>query len=127
MTVKEMTLNQKSTWQDVASARRKYRDETIAQVEPAIPDPPSKLPCNVTPIPKDLLSTEEVGITELTPEALVSDLATGKLTSTEVTKAYLRRAGLAQKLVRRINSITTGCLQPNHILCLGQLCHRATS
>ena len=78
---------------------KEHRDVTIAEVEPPVPDVPSDLPRNVTSIPKKLLSLAEITITETTPEQLVADLAAGKLTSKEVTNAFLRRAGLAQKLV----------------------------
>jgi Asp-tRNA(Asn)/Glu-tRNA(Gln) amidotransferase A subunit family amidase len=54
---------------------------------------------NVTGIPAKLLAGETVLITEKLPEQLISDLASGKLTSTVVTKAFLQRAGLASKLV----------------------------
>ena len=86
-------------WQDVAKTAQKYRDESIARVKPDVPDVPLHLPQDVTPIPKELLSKKEVKITEILAEDLVESIALGKLTSTEVIKAFLRRAGLAQKLV----------------------------
>ena len=89
----------KPSWQDVARQVQDHRTNTIAEVQPQIPDVPKNLPRNVTSIPRDLLSSREVEITESTTEILVASLATGKLTSREVTNAFLRRAGLAQKLV----------------------------
>ena len=87
------------TWQEIAESMQKHRADTIAAVQPAVPDPPTNLPLNVTGIPKELLSEEVVSITEKPPEQLISDLASGKLTSTAVTEAFLQRAGLSSKLV----------------------------
>ncbi len=83
----------KSTWQSIAHQVQGYRDSTVAQIYPSVPDVSLELPLNVTIIPKQLLSTREVEITELAPEALIESLALGKLISIEVTKAFLRRAG----------------------------------
>ncbi len=90
-----------ATWQEVAADRQKHRDATIAAIQPPIPDVPAELPLNVTTIPKQLLTAEEVTITETPVEELVALLVGQKWTATEVIKAYLRRAGLAQKLVTR--------------------------
>ena len=89
----------KASWQDIAKTAQKHRDESIDRVEPSVPDVPLYLPVDVTPLPKELLSQEEVDITESAAESLVASLASGQLTSTAVVKAFLRRAGLAQKLV----------------------------
>lgn len=86
-------------WQEVADKAQKHRDKTISQVQPPVPDVPSELPLDVTPIPRALLHPKEVKITEMSPEDLVRALAAGVLTSTEVTNAFLRRAAVAQKLV----------------------------
>ena len=100
----------KSSWQEVAKKAQEHRDESIKLVKPPIPDVPSDLPLNVTEIPKKLLTMEEVTITETAPEDLAKSLACGKLTSTAVTNAFLRRAGVAQRLagcfwkVQRIDS-----------------------
>lgn len=88
----------KPSWQDTTRHVQEHRTSTIAEVQPPIPDVPKDLPRNVTLIPRDLLSSSEVEITESTTEVLVASLATGKLTSREVTNAFLRRAGLAQNL-----------------------------
>jgi len=88
------------SWQDIAKQAQKHRDETIAAVQPPVPDVASDLPLNVSGIPKELLSEREIDITETAPEDLVEHMSTGTITSAEVTTAFLRRAGLAQKLVR---------------------------
>lgn len=89
----------KRHWQDVAKEAQDYRDASINRVEPAIPAVPQVLPQDRTDVPKSLLSAEEVLITQTAPENLLNSLASGKLTSTAVVKAFLRRAGVAQALV----------------------------
>lgn len=89
-------------WQEVARIAQEARDKSIELVQPPVPDIPADLPLNVSGIPKQLLTPAEVEITETPPEVLVESLASGKLTSVEVVNAFLRRAGLAQKLVSAI-------------------------
>ena len=89
------------SWQEIAQIAQDLRDKSIQQVKPAIPDVPSELPLNVSKLPRELLSKAEVDITETSPEGLLDLLASGKITSTEVAEAFLRRAGLAQELVCR--------------------------
>lgn len=90
------------SWQDISKQAQEHRDASIKLVKPSVPGVPSELPLDVTGIPKLLLTTEEVIITETSPEDLVASLASGKVTSTTVTNAFLRRAGIAQKLVSRL-------------------------
>ena len=92
------------SWQEVAKIAQDHRDGSIAQVDPSVPDVPSAadLPLNVSSLPKELLSKTEVLITETSPERLIESLASGERSSVEVTRAFLRRAGLAQKLVCKI-------------------------
>lgn len=92
-------MTHRSPWQDIAHQVQSHRDHTLGQIKPCIPDVPYSLPLNVTAIPQTLLSPREVEITTTCAEDLIVSLATGTLTSTEVTNAFLRRAGLAQKLV----------------------------
>lgn len=98
-------FKQMSTWQETAKQVQDYRDSTIASVEPPIPDVAKDLPLNVTNIPKEVLTEGEIELTESTPEYLLNALAAGWITSTEVTKAFLRRAGLAQKLTNCITEL----------------------
>lgn len=88
-----------SSWQHVAKTAQDLRDASISRIHPSVPDVPSGLPANVTGIPKHLLTTDEVLITETSTEGLVSSLASGELASTVVVNAFLRRASIAQKLV----------------------------
>lgn len=89
-----------SSWQDVAKTAQHLRDASISRVKPPVPEVPSNLSRNVTDIPKYLLTTDEVVITQNPPEDLVASLASGEFTSTAVVNAFLRRASIAQKLVR---------------------------
>jgi hypothetical protein len=92
-------------WQDIAREAQDYRD---ASIEPFLgitgqgAGVPEKLPKNSMSVPITALSPRDNEITELLPEQLTQLLATGKFSSTEVTTAFLRRAALAQKLVRNI-------------------------
>jgi amidase len=92
-------FKQLSTWQETAKQLQDHRDTTVAAVEPELPSLPDDLPLNVTVFPKQILSEKELEITTSPPESLLERLATGKITSVEVTSAFLRRAALAQKLV----------------------------
>ncbi|KAL9013814.1 MAG: hypothetical protein Q9173_001507 [Seirophora scorigena] len=93
------------TWKDVAKIAQDLRDASLSRVEPSLPDVPSELPRDVTDLPKQLLAENEVLITQTSPEDLVKSLAIGKLTSTTVVAAFLRRAGLAQKLTNCITEL----------------------
>jgi amidase len=111
------------SWQDIAKIAQDLRDDSIAKVKPTVPDVPLELPLNVSKLPGELLSEPEISITETTPEKLLDALAAGKLTSTEVTNAFLRRAGLAQKLVWRPPVYPSSCSDYGVV---GQLHHRAS-
>ena len=89
------------TWQEIASDVQKYRDKTISQVSPPIPNVPTQLPLNVTKLPQEFLSSKEIEITETPCEKLLFALAQRQVSCKNVTNAFLRRAGLAQKLVSR--------------------------
>ncbi|RDW87467.1 amidase-7 [Coleophoma crateriformis] len=93
-----------ATWQEVAADRQKHRDATIAAVEPALPEI-SEIPTNTTPIAKKVLTADEIKITESTVEVLAVQLEKGEISAVEVTKAFLRRAGLAQKVTNCITEL----------------------
>jgi amidase len=97
-----VTIESGATWEEVATDRQKHRDASIAAVQPSLPDPPADLPLNVSGIPRQLLSNDEVKITETPPEKLLSLLANRSVSAKSVTTAFLRRAGLAQKLVLHV-------------------------
>ncbi|KAL9077583.1 MAG: hypothetical protein Q9157_003307 [Trypethelium eluteriae] len=93
------------TWQEIALDVQKYRDKTIDEVSPPISDVPTHLPLNVTNVPKDLLTSTEISITETPPEELLIAIEKRQYSCKEVTNAFLRRAGLAQKLVNCITEL----------------------
>lgn len=93
------------SWQDIAIRKQDHRNKSIAKLNPPVPNIPDELPRDVTGVPRDLLEAREVNITEMSTEELVAALATGDLTSVEVTKAFLRRAGVAQKLVNCVTEL----------------------
>lgn len=98
-------FKQLSTWQETAKQLQDHRDATIAALDPPLPALPNELPLNVTGIPRQVLTEREMELTESSPEYLLNGLAAGFVTSTEVTTAFLRRAGLAQKLVNCVTEL----------------------
>lgn len=92
-------------WKEIAQRAQRYRDASIALVEPPVPKVPDVLPLNVTPLPREHLSQAEIEITETLPEALLAKLAHGSLQCLDVTKAFLRRAALAQALTNCITEL----------------------
>ncbi|KAG0645545.1 amidase [Hyphodiscus hymeniophilus] len=91
-----VTIASGATWQEVAADRQAYRDSTIALVEPPLSEI-SDIPLNTIPLAKQVLTAEEINITESTVEDLAATIAKGELSAVTVTKAFLRRAALAQK------------------------------
>ena len=89
----------KTSWQHIAHQVQHHRASKIAEVQLQIPDVSKNLRDNVISVPRELLSSREIEITESRAEILVAALATSELTSREVTNAFLRRAALAQILV----------------------------
>jgi amidase len=92
-------------WQDIAREAQDHRDASIKPflgITGRCVSIPEKLPKNSMSVPSNTLSPRDNEITELLPEQLTKLLASGKFSSTEVTTAFLRRAALAQKLVRKI-------------------------
>lgn len=61
----------------------------------------TQIPSNVMEIPKScgILSSKQIEITEQTATELLEKLATGALSSVEVTEAFLARAAIAHQLV----------------------------
>lgn len=100
-----MVPQQKLSWQESARQVQAVRDRSIKHVDPTIAALPDIHTGRVIDFPRKHLSQTEIAITESPAETLVASLATGKLTATAVTNAFLRRAAIAQKLV----SNTTGC------------------
>jgi amidase len=98
-----VTIANGASWQEVAKDRQRHRDETIAAVKPNIPEI-AGIPLNTLSLARQILTEEEIHITESTPEELLAELTKGDLSAVEVTNAFLRRAALAQKAVCRISA-----------------------
>jgi hypothetical protein len=79
------------------------RDRSLAAVRPPLDFSrlPHPLPKNVIPLAKDLLTEEELAITGLDVPELLAAIRRKQYTCLTVTSAFLRRAALAQELVRR--------------------------
>ena len=95
----KLDTKKKRPWQDIAREAQQYRDASITQIQPELPQLPEDLPKDVTKIPATVLSSEEIQITEMLLEDLLSVMASADVSAVAVTTAFLRRAGLAQKLV----------------------------
>jgi hypothetical protein len=93
-----VTISSGATWQEVAADRQKHRDATLSLLDPPL-HTIDNLPLYTIPLASKYLTAEEKKITETLPENLVSQLAKGELSSVAVTKAFLRRAALAQLAV----------------------------
>ncbi|KAB8298765.1 hypothetical protein EYC80_000940 [Monilinia laxa] len=99
-----ITTKAGASWQEVAKDRQRHRDETISAVEPTIPEI-TDVPLNTLSVAKQVLTADELKITEATVEDLVAKLAKGELSSIQVASAFLRRAGLAQKMTNCITEL----------------------
>ncbi len=102
-------MTERPPWQDIAHQVQIHRARTLSQIQPPIPDVPSPLPRNVSTLPQTLLTPREAEITAQFAEDLVASLAAGRLSSVEVTNAFLRRAGLAQNLVTSLPISCDSC------------------
>lgn len=84
-------------WEEKAQPARTKRDRSLAQVEPPLQNLPDHLPQNSQSLPKTVLTPKELEITEgYTVTKLLAKLRSRELSSEEVTRAFLRRAALAQ-------------------------------
>lgn len=94
----------KRPWQETAKEAQEYRDASLARVSglSSIDKPVhlnESILKNFVNIPREILPSLDVQITETLPENLIQALASGELSATDVTAAFLRRAVLAQKFV----------------------------
>ena len=95
-----------ASWQEIARNAQTHRDQTVEAVNPPLPSLPSNLSHNVIDVPRQILSQQEIRITETPVLTLVEQLAAGKLAATAVTNAFLRRAAVAQKLVHTCSNLS---------------------
>lgn len=79
---------------------KKQRLEASIPAEWRIDSLPSDVSAFSYPKKSQLLSAEELGITESSATDLVKRMASGELTSVAVTTAFCKRAALAHQLVR---------------------------
>ena len=82
----------------IAQARA-VRDTSIADIQPPLPPLPVPLPKNVTALAKDTLTEQEYKITSYDAIELLEAIQEKVFTCEEVTRAFLRRAALAQQVV----------------------------
>ena len=92
-------------WQEIAVSAQKHRDRTIDNVTPPLPPLPPIISHNVTDVPRQLLSEDEIQITETPASDLIQLLARGEIKAAIVAMAFLRRAALAQKLVNCVHEL----------------------
>ncbi|KAI5299383.1 hypothetical protein KEM56_003289 [Ascosphaera pollenicola] len=84
-------------YQPAVKKVRDYRESTLAKVEPPLKDLPSPLPANCQGLPAQVLTERERELTEKYEAVeLVELMSSKKVTCEEVTRAFLRRAALAQ-------------------------------
>lgn len=75
------------------------RDTSVAEVQPPLFDVPNSSAKNVRRIADDVLTSEELRITSFDAPELIKLIREKSYTCEAVTRAFLRRAALAQKLV----------------------------
>lgn len=112
-----VNMNENIDWRAAVTKAQNRRDESLKETLAELPSIPDALPENVTGIPRQLLSERDLAITDQDAERLLPALASGKLSSVEVTEAFLRRAALAHKLVRAC-PILAANLEANSLLTL---------
>lgn len=89
-----------TTWQEKAQSARDYRDASLAKVNPPIGPLPDPLPLSSQDLPKQHLTEREYELTQnYDAVQLLGMLRRKELTSEELTRAFLRRAALAQYAV----------------------------
>jgi amidase len=86
-------------WKTTVKQKQWQLELSIRDIHPVKPALGEDLPLNVTGIPKRVLSTSELQITETPAEKLVQYIAEKKFSSLEVTRAFLKRAAVASRLV----------------------------
>ena len=99
MDPKRKRQQKEPTWQSIAREAQQHRDNSINLVAPPMPDLSRLSPENATLVPATVLSEQDLRLTELCSEDLLSEIASRKVTATTVASAFLRRAAIAQKLV----------------------------
>lgn len=101
-----------STWQQLVDRKTQQRDEAIRNEWQISPPSPDQLDVTTIPESSHLLTSFELEITETSDvELILNNLASGRWTSVDVTKAFYKRAVIAHQVVSVYFSIyTTGCI-----------------
>ncbi|KAI8946705.1 amidase signature domain-containing protein [Xylaria longipes] len=95
-----------ASWQDVAADRQRHRDATLASLNPPLPKlSADDIPLNTTSVPGSVLTAEELDITGRNVEDLIAMLASGQWSAKAVIQAFMRRAGLAQRLANCVTEL----------------------
>ncbi|KAL1301940.1 hypothetical protein AAFC00_002399 [Neodothiora populina] len=95
-----------TSWQEKAQEARDYRDASLAKVKPPIGPLPLSLPVNSLELPKQHLTPREYELTqEYDAIQLLAMLKEKEVTSEELTRAFLRRAALAQAAVNCVTEL----------------------
>ncbi|KAK2804025.1 hypothetical protein FQN51_002554 [Onygenales sp. PD_10] len=93
-------------WEERAQAVRDYRDATLAKVDPPLAPLPDPLPLSSKDLPKQLLTAREYELTEnYDAIALLRMLRNKEVSSEELTRAFLRRAAIAQYAVNCVTEL----------------------
>jgi amidase len=91
-----------SSWESKVAGVREHRDASLAKVEPAISLATQELPLNSQKVPASVLTARELELTEgYTVKELLAKLRSREIKVEEVTRAFLRRAAVAQASVSR--------------------------
>lgn len=89
-------------WQTRAEVARTARDKSLSRVDPCLGSCPESLPLSSQDLPRQLLTAREYELTQnYDALALLELLRDKKLSSEELTRAFLRRAAIAQHAVRK--------------------------
>lgn len=86
------------SWRKKAKEAQEYRDESVDEVV-LLPTDLKSSPQHYLQIPSLFLDDEERAISMWTPDQIVGSIARGEIDSYSIAKAFLRRAGIAAKLV----------------------------
>lgn len=89
-----------ANWQEKVAWAQHFRDETVAKVQPPLKGIPTELPLSSQGLPALVLTEREIEITEkYSVQRLLAVLKKREISVEEVTRAFLRRAALAQAAV----------------------------
>lgn len=93
-------LSELKSWEDKVAWGKARLNASLAKVEPKLEGIPHELPQSSMDLPKLVLTPREIEITEkYTVRELLAVLYARTVSVEEVTRAFLRRAALAQAAV----------------------------